>query len=191
MEANSRKRIEALMREKISLVPYDERWPALYAEVEARLKKLLPRQLVQRISHIGSTAVKGLSGKPVIDVQVEVSDMERVKLEIVPLMESEGYEFIWRPSIGEMGPYYAWFIKRNEAGDRTHHIHMVEPDQASVDRIIFRDHLRHYPEEAAAYEALKKDLAQRHPKDRDAYTQSKTAFVQAVLKKARLEKMRK
>ena len=191
MDSTSKKKIDALMREKIAVVPYDESWPQRYAELELRLKRMLPRRLVQRIAHIGSTAVPGLSSKPIIDVQVEVNDLEAVTREAVPILIEEGYEFIWRPTIGESEPFYAWFIKRNEQGERTEHLHMVSPDRASVDRIVFRDHLRHHPEEAAAYEALKAELARKHARDRVAYSQGKTAFIQAALQRARTQKIRK
>lgn len=191
MNVTPQKKIDALMRERIAVVPYVEEWPQRYAELELKLKRLMPRRLVQRIAHIGSTAVPGMSAKPIIDVQVEVNDMDEILRDVVPLMEEEGYEFIWRPTIGEHEPFYAWFIKRNAEGERMEHIHVVTPDRASVDRIVFRDHLRNHPEEAAAYETLKAELARKHAKDRVAYTAGKTAFIQAALQKARTEKYRK
>ena len=103
-------------------------------------------------------------------------------------MEKESYEFIWRPTIGERAPFYAWFIKRNSDGERTHHIHMVEPDNASEDRILFRDHLRAHPEEVERYESLKHDLVLAHAKDRAAYTQGKTAFIAEMVRQAHTAK---
>jgi len=191
MDRKTQERIKALMREKFAVVPYDENWPARYAEEELRLKRLLPRHLVQRITHIGSTAVPGLSGKSIIDVQVEVTDLEVVREEYAPQLEAEGYEYIWRPSIGESAPFYAWFIRRGSDGQRTHHVHVVQPDKASADRIIFRNYLRRHPEEAKAYEALKLELLRRYPKNRAAYTQNKGEFVADVLVKARREKPQK
>lgn len=44
MDSTPKKRIDALMREKIAVVPYDERWPHLYAELELRLKRMIPRR---------------------------------------------------------------------------------------------------------------------------------------------------
>ena len=184
------KRIAALMKERIAVVPYDPEWPQRYAELELRLKKLLPKNLVQRIAHIGSTAVPGLSAKPIIDVQVEVNDLDEVRERVVPMMEEDGYEFIWRPSIGEDAPFYAWFIKRDAQGERTEHIHIVAPDHVSAERIIFRDLLRKFPEEAAAYEVLKNALAKKFTKDRAAYTAGKTEFIQALLRKGRASGLR-
>lgn len=178
-------RIAALMKERIAVVAYNAEWPMRYAELETRLRKLLPKNLVQRIAHIGSTAVPGLSAKPIIDVQVEVNDLKEVRDLVVPIMEGAGFEFIWRPSIGESEPYYAWFIGRNAKGERVEHVHILAPDHVTADRIVFRDLLRKHPAEAAAYEALKTSLAKRFAKDRVAYTQGKTEFIQAVLRKGR------
>ena len=174
-------RIAQLMHEHIDVVPYDPSWPARFAEEERYLRTLLPTGLLIRIDHIGSTAVPGCTAKPVIDIQVEVTDLERAKQEVVPLLQARGYEFIWRPSIGEMAPFYAWFIKRDGAGGRTHHVHMVEPDTASEGRILFRDRLRAEPELVRRYEALKQDLLRRFADDRAAYTQGKTSFIQDVI----------
>lgn len=179
------KRIAVLMKEKIAVVPYAPEWPERYSELEARLKKLLPKNLVQRIAHIGSTAVPGLSAKPIIDVQVEANDMDEVLERVVPVLEAEGFEFIWRPSIGESAPFYAWFIVRDAQGERTAHIHILSPDQKSAERIIFRDLLRRHSAEAAAYEALKVQLAKEFAKDREAYTKGKTEFIRSTLRKGR------
>lgn len=180
-------RIAELTCEPIAIVPYDEQWPARYAEEEGRLLRSLPLDVVKRIAHIGSTSVPGLSAKPIIDIQVEVTDLDRVRMEVVPLMQELGYEFIWRPTMGERAPYYAWFILRNEAGQRTVHVHMVEPDRATTDRLLFRDHLRAHPEVAQQYEALKQALVAAHPADRAAYTHAKTPFIAEVLQRARAE----
>lgn len=191
MDEQLRHRIDLLTKENIRLVPYDPVWPERYAALEAEIRSVLPRMLMQRIAHIGSTAVPGLSAKPVIDVQVEVSDLEEVRRAVAPRMEELGYEFIWRPTMGDDAPFYAWFIKRDDHGARSAHVHMVEAGQASVDRIVFRDHLREHAELRDRYEALKHDLAQRFPNDRAAYTQHKTDFVNEVLALARKEKMKR
>jgi GrpB-like predicted nucleotidyltransferase (UPF0157 family) len=191
MDESTRKRLARLNREPIELVPYDPAWAARFAEVEAEIKSIVPRMIVQRIAHIGSTAVPGIRSKPIIDVQVEVSDLQAVHDLVVPRMQEAGYEFIWRPTLGDDAPYYAWFIKRDDGGARSVHVHVVQPGRASVDRIIFRDYLRDHPEEAGRYDALKQELAKRFPKDREAYTAAKTEFVQAVLALARREKMKR
>jgi GrpB-like predicted nucleotidyltransferase (UPF0157 family) len=178
-------RIAELTREQVSIIGYDVQWPVQYGIEEDRLTRALPPGLVERIAHIGSTAVPGMSAKPIIDIQVEVTSLDHVQRDVVPIMEDMGYEFIWRPTIGEEAPFYAWFIKRDPTGHRTHHVHMVQPDQASTDRIRFRDLLRADPELAGKYETLKRELAKAHTGDRAAYTASKTPFIQDVLNTTR------
>ena len=51
--------------------------------------------------------------------------------------------------------------------------------------LLFRDHLRAHPETAGEYARLKYELAERYPRDVDAYTLAKTAFVSAVVELAR------
>lgn len=178
-------RIQELTREHIAIVPYDSTWPARYMAIEGRLERTLPVDLFTRIAHIGSTAVPGLSAKPIIDVQVEVKSLDRVRREVVPLMQELGYEYIWRPTMGEEAPFYAWFIGRDAQGERTEHIHMVQPDEASEDRILFRDFLRAHPMEASRYEALKQQLLTAHANDRAAYTLGKTDYIRTIVQQAR------
>jgi GrpB-like predicted nucleotidyltransferase (UPF0157 family) len=47
--------------------------------------------------------------------------------------------------------------------------------------LAFRDRLRADPAKAQVYEALKLELAAKHPDDRAAYTAGKSAFVAKVL----------
>lgn len=190
MDARTQARIKALSKEPITLVPYDESWAERYVELEKEVKRIVPRQHIQRIAHIGSTAIPGISAKPIIDIQVEVGDVERVREEVAPLMQEAGFEFVWRPSMGDDAPYYAWFILRDADGKRVAHVHMVGSGKASMERIVFRDYLRTFPEEAARYEALKQELARRFPKDREAYTTHKAAYVNDVLAKAHRGKWR-
>ncbi len=183
----TQERLARLVKERVEIVPYDPAWPLAFQEEHTRLLRLVPEDIRLRVEHIGSTAVPGCSAKPIIDIQVEVNSLDRVREVVVPVMEAEGYEFIWRPTIGEEAPFYAWFIKRNSNGERTHHIHMVESDKASEDRLLFRDHLCKDPSTLAAYEALKKELCLAHPVDRVRYTAGKTAFIAQVVRQARQE----
>lgn len=73
-------------------------------------------------------------------------------------------------------------MRDDAAGRRTHHLHLVEHGGAFWrSHLAFRDYLRRTPERAAAYAALKRDLAARYPAGRAAYTDGKAAFIAETL----------
>jgi len=181
-------RVARAVAEEVAISPYDPRWPALFRQEKEHLLECLPSDLVLRIEHFGSTAVPGLSAKPIVDVLVEVSDLEATRNRIVPILESQGYDYFWRPTFGDDGPpFYAWFIKRESGrGLRTHHIHMVEGHFAEHwDRLLFRDYLIENPDVALEYERLKIRLASSSPNDRAVYTRGKTELVVRLTEQAK------
>ena len=181
-----RERIERLGRETVAIAPYDSRWPQLFAEERSRLVTLFP-SLIRRTEHFGSTAVPGLSAKPIVDMLVEVTSLEETRDRIVPVLEAEGYDYIWRPTSGDdIPPFYAWFIRRDSEGQRTHHIHMVERDFPQWDALLFRDYLIAHPDIRQQYVELKLSLAAQFPNDREAYTDGKGEFVRRITEKARI-----
>ncbi len=175
-------KVRRVLREEVHLTPYDPQWPERFREERDHLRACLPAVLLGRIEHFGSTAVPGLTAKPIVDMLVEVTDLVATQTRIAPILEAQGYDYFWRPSIGDDGlPFYAWFIKRSAQGVRTHHIHMVEPHFPHWERLLFRDYLIAHPAVAAEYLALKMRLAADHPNDREAYTLGKTDFITSVM----------
>ncbi len=169
-------------------MPYDPDWPESFRKEKEYLLSYLPNDLIRRIEHFGSTAVPGLAAKPIVDMLAEVTDLQATRIRIVPVLESQGYDYFWRPTHGDDGPpFYAWFIKRDpRTRARTHHIHMVEGHFTEHwDRLLFRDYLVEHPEVAREYEALKIRLASASPRDRVAYTRGKTGFIERVTEQAK------
>jgi GrpB-like predicted nucleotidyltransferase (UPF0157 family) len=179
-------RIRRVLLEEVAVVPYEPAWPRMFEEEKRHLQNCLPQELIWRVEHFGSTAIPGLAAKPIVDVLVEVGSLEETRARIAPVLEAQGYDYFWRATHGEDGPpFYAWFIKRNSAGVRTHHIHMVESDFEYWDRLLFRDYLIDHPHTAKEYETLKLALARDYPNDRIAYTEGKTEFVVRVTQVAK------
>jgi GrpB-like predicted nucleotidyltransferase (UPF0157 family) len=177
-------RIRRVVQEEIAIVPYDSRWPEWFRQERDHLRSCLPNELVRRIEHFGSTAVPGLPAKPIVDMLVEVTDLEATKVRIAPVLESQGYDYFWRPTAGDdTPPFYAWFIKRDASGNRTHHIHMVESSfQEHWEGLQFRDYLIIHPDVAHEYARLKTRLADAHANDRVGYTQGKSEFIAGVMR---------
>jgi GrpB-like predicted nucleotidyltransferase (UPF0157 family) len=159
----------------VEVVPYDPAWPSKFEEERAVLEGLLARWVVADIEHVGSTAVPGLSAKPVVDIMAPVESLEASR-GAVEAAGRAGYLY-W--------PYKAdvmhWFCKPS-AAHRTHHLHLV-PFKSPLwfERLRFRDALRSDSELARRYAELKLRLAERFRHDREAYTEGKSDFVAAVL----------
>ena len=145
------------------------------------LLSCLPNELITRIEHFGSTAVPNMAAKPIIDILVEITSLEEVKKRIVPVLESQGYDYFWRPTWGDdVPPFYAWFIKRDTISNRTHHIHMVEHDFEHWDRLLFRNYLIEHPATAREYQNLKLQLTEKYKNNRIKYTKKKNEFIRKV-----------
>lgn len=128
-----------------------------------------------RLEHVGSTSVPGLAAKPIIDLQVSVAALEPRDVYVQPL-ERLGYLFVPAPeSPGHR--FFAWPAQR----PRSHHLHVFEAgSQHEFRHLALRDFLRAHRDEAAAYEALKRRVAARHPADRLAYIDGKEDYVAAL-----------
>ncbi len=167
----------------IEVVPYDPNWPRAFEEEAKKLEGILGPHSV-KIYHIGSTAVPGLSAKPIIDIMVVVKDILEVD-ELIEQFEELGYE-----AKGEYGmPFRRYFQKGEQK--RTHHIHIFEEGSGEVERHLhFRDYLRTSSEALTEYESLKLFLAKEHSQNRNAYTEGKEAFVKQIDKKYATKKLR-
>jgi len=187
MEAHAQK-LARVLAEVVQIVPYDPAWPQRFREEKDHLERLFPYPLIRRVEHFGSTAIPGLSAKPIIDMLIEVPDLNETRRVIPTVLEAEGYDYFWRPTSGSnTPPFYAWFIRRDSrTGARTHHLHMVEPHFVQHwDRLLFRDYLISHPALAEEYERLKRRLATLHTQDRVLYTREKAAFIDSVTEAAR------
>jgi GrpB-like predicted nucleotidyltransferase (UPF0157 family) len=182
-------KLSRVLNERVEVVPYDPVWPTMFQAERRRLSACLPSGIVDHIEHFGSTAVPGLDAKPVIDMLIGVRSLDETRRTVVPILEAQGYDYFWRPTHGDdTPPWYAWFIRRDAAGRRTHHLHMVEtgPDfTGHWDRLLFRDFLILRPDLAREYAALKRSLS-HDGLDRVDYTRAKHGFIANVTEEARL-----
>lgn len=123
------------------------------------------------VEHIGSTAVPGLAGQPVVDVLVTVQDADDESA-YRPALEAVGY------LLHRAEPQHRLF--RTRARDVHVHVRRVG-DAAALDALALRDRLRSDPEDRAWYERTSKALAAQAWTDLDGYAAAKTAVVADIL----------
>jgi len=162
----------------VRIVSYDPAWPVRAAAELRRVADELGEVAV-RLEHVGSTAVPGLAAKPIVDLLVSVAAVAAREAYVAPL-ERLGYLFVPAPQ----GPGLHFFARPPQR-PRTCHIHVCEAgSQHELRHLAVRDFLRAHPAEAAAYAALKRRVAARHPQDRLAYIAGKDPYVVALEQRA-------
>ena len=155
--------------EQGKLSAYDCAWPGKFAK-ELRRLHILGKDKFIATEHISSTAVPGLSAKPIIDILASVECIRTADYLITPLCNS-GYNTAsgFNQTIGKR----RWLI-RWKNGHRTHHLHIVEHGSTQwADRLAVRDRLRSDQTLGARYLRLKTELMNKFRSDREAYTKAK------------------
>jgi GrpB-like predicted nucleotidyltransferase (UPF0157 family) len=160
-----------LPRGTVLLHDHDPRWAHEYERAAAVLDEALG-DVVSVIEHVGSTAVRGLVAKPVLDIAVAY-DPGRFR-EARDRLEVAGYEY--RGDLGENGGQL--FAKGPETA-RTEYVHLVPAGSRQWRRFLaFRDALRGDRRLRDRYADLKGDLAERFPSDRVKYAEGKSRFIE-------------
>ncbi len=168
--------LPGLAKGVVVLSDHDPRWADLFASEAARISSALGARVLG-LEHYGSTAIPGIKAKPVIDLLVGVPRLNDVA-KSSQSMTDLGYE----DAGPDVVPGHHIF---GLGAARTHIAHFVVFEgQRWRECLAFRDALRNDQQLARAYEALKMELAVKHPNDRAAYTEGKGAFVQRVVAKA-------
>jgi GrpB-like predicted nucleotidyltransferase (UPF0157 family) len=79
-------------RDRVELVDYDPRWPALFEAEAGRIRAALSSILAFTLEHFGSTAIPGLAAKPIIDIMLIAPGQARWTHLVDPI-QSLGYVF--------------------------------------------------------------------------------------------------
>lgn len=167
----------------IILEDYNPEYTGWYMDEKKKLEVILKHLSVARISHIGSTSVKGLRSKPCVDILLEFSEPTDFDTIINELKNNGWILMNSTPKIfiGALNKGYtpSGFEKK------IFHLH-IRP-YGDWDELYFRDYLKIHPDIASEYANLKLILKEKFEYDRDAYTMAKTDFIKLHTKAAREE----
>jgi GrpB-like predicted nucleotidyltransferase (UPF0157 family) len=162
------------MSERVRLVEYDAKWPELFEREAQRISRVLPRAALE---HVGSTSVPGLAAKPFIDIVAGIEDEAHLEAAILTLQEV-GYSYV--PEAEAVVPERRFFRRIDESPG--YHLHVVARSASLFSNLpLFRDLLRSSPALAQDYGRLKRELAESHEANVDAYTAAKGPFIEAAL----------
>jgi GrpB-like predicted nucleotidyltransferase (UPF0157 family) len=160
----------------VVVADYDPGWPNWYDQAAERIRGALGDKALE-LHHVGSTSVRGLPAKPLIDMDLVVVDTTDEDAYVPPL-EALGYELRVREP--------DWFEHRMLRGhDPPVNLHVFPPDCEEVDRMLrLRDWLRTNAEDRELYARTKRELAQREWKYVQNYADAKSEVVHEILARA-------
>ncbi|MED4729680.1 GrpB family protein [Aneurinibacillus migulanus] len=174
------------MSQIIKIENYNPKWESEFCKLQAVIETAM-EQLILSIEHVGSTSVKGLGAKLILDIDVVIEDYNVLPnvikgLEKIGYFHQENWSFEGREAFGRKDILVPWDGKSTIWME--HYLYVCNKDSKELARhLAFRDYLRDHPEAIIEYEQLKKDLA-KNAKDRTNYSLGKTNFITKILEKA-------
>jgi len=170
--------MSGLERGLVKLEPYDYNWLILFDKERELLSSQL-KGLIINMEHVGSTSIEGLLAKPIIDIAIGVSSLDKV-IKIREKVKGIGYLEV---PVSIDGKHV---FAKNKENKITHFLHiMIYNQDLWRDQISFRDYLRSFPDAKMEYVKLKEELANKYPNDVVSYTNEKKEFVNNILKRAK------
>ncbi len=159
----------------VAVTDYDPQWPALFTELAEPIRAAVA-DLAPVIEHVGSTSVRGLSARPIIDIDVVLASAQDVPL-AVERLRPLGYRFDGVAGIPGREAFSC------PEGKPAHHLFLlVAGSRPHRDHIDFREHLRAQPQAAQQYAHLKAGCTGA---SEAAYAEAKGDFIAAALRTAR------
>ena len=160
---------------KVRVLPYDDAWNEAFEKIKEEIKNAVG-DLAIGIEHVGSTAVKGMSAKPCIDIDVIIEERS-VFPRIVDKLASVGYVHEGDLGIKDREA----FTYRDKAHLLSHHLYVCPRDSEELRRhLVFRDFLRGNADAVKQYSVAKEEAARRFPNDIDQYIQSKAPCIEEL-----------
>jgi len=157
----------------VILVKHNNDWENEFEKTKQILLDIHKDNVVD-IQHVGSTSIKGIMAKPMLDIAILLKNLIDFSFSS---MASNGYEYF-----DEVASGHHLFVLRGDGGISLQHIHCYS-EKNSVEflsQVKFRDFIRSNAEYAKEYELLKLKLYKLYPNDRNKYTEGKQEFFDKI-----------
>ena len=171
-----------LKRGTVTLCEHQKEWEIEAEKFISSLKEVFGDFAVD-IQHIGSTSIKNIKAKPIIDIAIGVKSFDNLEQFLEPLLKIGVYR-----SSGQPFSDIVLFSRDDlETGNRLNNIQVeiYREDQWNK-HILFRDYMNSHPEKAAEYERIKIEAGNLFPNDVMSYSNYKNAFIGASIDEAQI-----
>jgi len=135
----------------------------------------------KRIQHMGSTAIKDMPAKPIIDIVVGVDDLNKVDKTLLSGFSQAGF---LRLKVERPGEIVLAKFTDDTYKVKTHFIHLVEFEKEIWDNLIFfRDYLNSSEDARKQYIDIKREYVKKSSTGINEYTHYKENFVKNIFAK--------
>lgn len=166
-----------LKKDEIKLEEYTPEWGEEYTRVK---KEILNNLNIEgnRIQHIGSTAIKGIVAKPIIDILMGVDELDSVDEVFISGLKASGF---LRLKVNRPGEIVFARFTDDTYTVKTHFIHLTEYKKDLWNNLIFfRDYLISNEDARKEYLEIKMDYLKKSSSGINEYTIHKEAFVKSI-----------
>jgi len=169
-----------LKMDEIRLEEFTPEWIEEFEGVKRVILKNIEIE-ERRIQHIGSTAIKGMLAKPIIDILIGIDDLSKVDNVFIKKLNQAGFLRLKVERPEEI--VFARFAD-DTYQEKTHFIHLVEFHKDLWNNLIFfRDYLNANETAKTEYMELKLNYLKKSSTGINEYTDHKEAFVKSIFKK--------
>ncbi|MGG5738159.1 MULTISPECIES: GrpB family protein [Bacillus cereus group] len=173
------------MKQRITIEEYSTKWESEFNKLQTLINDVMEDSILS-IEHVGSTSIKGLTAKPILDIDIVIEDYKFFP-EVVKKLETIGYyhqsewSFKGREAFGRKDAFVPWNEENTVWMEQ--HLYVCDKNSEELRRhVAFRDYLREHADVAIEYGRLKEKLA-RESKSRTGYSGGKAVFITNILEK--------
>jgi GrpB-like predicted nucleotidyltransferase (UPF0157 family) len=161
--------------------PYDEAWVGWFRQLERRLEPCLDAG-AQHVEHVGSTSIRGMAAKPIIDLDIVIAPGTFESVRVV--LEQLGYEHRGDQDV-EGREVFKIVDPAIDAALPPHHLYVCEEGSAPLaSHRLFREFLASRPDRVSELSTQKLDAAARADHDREVYMDLKAPAYAGIIAEA-------
>ena len=160
-------------KKKIIVTDWDQNWTNEFDKLKDHIEKCIKPFIID-IIHIGSTSIRGLASKPIIDMVIvgKLKNFEKVKKGLKSL------DYFHNGDQGIRGREVFKLPDDQKRNFYPHHLYYCDPESSELRRYFsFLSYLRDNPVVVQEYGTIKKKGAQLYPYDIMGYLDHKGNFL--------------
>ncbi len=159
----------------IKIEDYNPEWKDEFEKAKKFYSKILLNIEVD-IIHVGSTSVKGLAAKSILDIDIVVNNKEDSK-KVISVLEKYDYEHVG--CLGVEGREVLHYDEKNKYINwMQHHLYVcIKGNENLENHLLLKRHLLQNEQAVVEYGNLKKNLAKKYKNDIDSYIEGKSVLI--------------